>query len=938
MTQQRFYLLLILCVLLLTPVAAASSAPKAEVILRYVGARTVRGGEAVTLAARMRDGQNHQPLAGRMVTFHVAGRRFQATTDGAGLAVVTVMDLDPNLYTVQISAQETAQTRAQAEANTLVVTGLTPASVSAILAPGQSLIEQKKAVISGVDGPGDLIFSFDTTASMASYLPAVAGIAADVAAALLADGQDVTFGVITHRDYPNAFQSFGYTDAGGGPVLYHEAGGSAYQRLQALNPDSSLLNGSLAGLSAGGLGDPPASYSRALYESVAELAGDPNPTAGVLGYRPGARRAVLLFGDDVPHDNDLNQGVPNQVGAWSTGGDPGRNGTLEESANPALIGPPNNDDLDLQQVLALMAANDTPLVAMVLNPFFAPYWSHWASLTGGEQVTTYEAALAEVSRHLQNPAPAGDVRLTAQSGFESWVQINPSTYPSVTAPADLDFAVTITPPPGTASGQYNFVVNLLADSRVAATQTVSITVPGGVNLHLEMEANSLLVGPGSDLDYTLFYSNTGNQAATGVLLTETVPLYTRYNAAGSAPGWQCPDTSPGGTVCTLTIGPLAAASGGQAVFAVQVETGLPITLTHILNQAELGDDGGNGPELVPTDNQAQLQTLVVQPTPTSAPTATPTETPTSTFTPTPTVTPTDGATATPTSTPTGGATATSTATPTLTPTGGATATATATATSTPTLGPGVMALGVVADPPNNSRVQPGQIVTYTLTVRNEGGEPLTQVQLFVTIPDGSALITESVTPPPTPAQVGGGEGDLARVSQTGGLGWQVAAISGGEHFIAHFAVRVLPDSQITTLRSDVQAVSAQNPQGITRVVSHPLQPTAIQLSRFTAERQEQGIVVSWQTVMEVDSLGFHLWRGTNPNRNQATRLTQEMTPAQGRLVGANYTLQDGTAQAGHSYFYWLEEVEVSGASHFYGPTSLSIPSTHVYLPFMVSSQ
>src|SRR5205085_3975855 len=76
--------------------------------------------------------------------------------------------------------------------------------------------------------------------------------------------------------------------------------------------------------------------------------------------------------------------------------------------------------------------------------------------------------------------------------------------------------------------------------------------------------------PGSTLTYTVSYTNTGNQGASGVVLTETVPTGTTYVATGSS-AWSCADNSPGGTACTINVGTVAGGGGnGTATFKVTV--------------------------------------------------------------------------------------------------------------------------------------------------------------------------------------------------------------------------------------------------------------------------------------------------------------------------------------------------------------------------------
>jgi uncharacterized repeat protein (TIGR01451 family)/fimbrial isopeptide formation D2 family protein len=117
----------------------------------------------------------------------------------------------------------------------------------------------------------------------------------------------------------------------------------------------------------------------------------------------------------------------------------------------------------------------------------------------------------------------------------------------------------------------------------------------------------LLTSPGQVLDYLITYGNVGNQDATGVVLTETVPANTRFTAAASTPGWSCADGSAPGTRCELTIGSLSL-TPGTAVFAVQVDSALGPAVTEIVNEVAISDDGlENDPTapIIPSTDQAQ---------------------------------------------------------------------------------------------------------------------------------------------------------------------------------------------------------------------------------------------------------------------------------------------------------------------------------------------
>jgi hypothetical protein len=72
------------------------------------------------------------------------------------------------------------------------------------------------------------------------------------------------------------------------------------------------------------------------------------------------------------------------------------------------------------------------------------------------------------------------------------------------------------------------------------------------------------------------------------------------------------------------------------------------------------------------------------------------------------------------------------------------------------------------------------------------------------------------------------------------------------------------------------------------------------------------IVFTWETVSEVDTAGFLLYRSDSPT-GPFSPIIETPIPAKGDpLVGASYEYKDRDVVWGQRYYYQLEEVERSG--------------------------
>jgi uncharacterized repeat protein (TIGR01451 family) len=137
------------------------------------------------------------------------------------------------------------------------------------------------------------------------------------------------------------------------------------------------------------------------------------------------------------------------------------------------------------------------------------------------------------------------------------------------------------------------------------------------DLVLNKTDGGITTAPGGTIVYTLTYTNTGPSDATGVVISDTVPANTTFNATASAPTvWSCPDGSPAGTSCTTSIGTVPGNNTpGIVTFAVTVNNPLPPGVTQIDNAATVGDDGTHGPDPTPPNNSSSDTTPLNVPPP-----------------------------------------------------------------------------------------------------------------------------------------------------------------------------------------------------------------------------------------------------------------------------------------------------------------------------------
>ena len=103
---------------------------------------------------------------------------------------------------------------------------------------------------------------------------------------------------------------------------------------------------------------------------------------------------------------------------------------------------------------------------------------------------------------------------------------------------------------------------------------------------------------------------------------------------------------------------------------------------------------------------------------------------------------------------------------------------------------------------------------------------------------------------------------------------------------------------------------------------HDAQPLAATLVSFTAEAEENQVLVSWETASEIDTLGFTIYRSDGAD-NELAVLAFVPSQSPGSTAGAAYTYADAGVAAGQTYWYWLESVDLAGVTRMHGPVQVT---------------
>ena len=352
--------------------------------------------------------------------------------------------------------------------------GVTPASVSLTLLPGQSAQVQKSVETSPIPPMPDIVLLADTTGSMGPAITNVRNNATAIMDAVRAEQADSQFGAAEYRDF-NCSDPF------------------AYRLNQAI---TSSIPSAQAGINQWAIGngcDTPEAQLNALFE----LATNP-----ATAFRPGSSRIVAWFGDASGHNPSGGHTLAQTITALQAA-------SIRVVAVNVASG--FGDGLN--------ATGQASAIAMATGGNFFP------SATN-DQVA--DAILAGLS----NLPVAVTHTVSCDPGVSA--SLLPASR-SGTSGDTFSFDETVSVDAGTLAGVYEctveFLVNGVSTGDPAFVEEITITVPAP-DLRIT-KTGPAQVTEGDNIVYSLVATNLGPTTATGVVVTDPVPAGTTFVSASA---------------------------------------------------------------------------------------------------------------------------------------------------------------------------------------------------------------------------------------------------------------------------------------------------------------------------------------------------------------------------------------------------------------------
>jgi Integrin beta chain VWA domain len=337
---------------------------------------------------------------------------------------------------------------------------VTPPSVTATLAPGESLTVEKTVTLPAVPPKLDLVLDVDLSGSYGDDLPNIKALSPGIFDAVRAGVADSEFGLVSFVDYP--FSPWGASSTGD----------YAYQRDQDLTADKTTWVNSVNAMTLHFGGDEPESQLESLYQAATGAGRDVSPPGASLG--------------DVPAGQGIGfRADATKVVAMTT------DASFHVAGDSLCVGPappcpfPYPGPSFADTVTALNGAGVK--VIAIKAPGSTTQMDDIAAATGGA-VTTTGSSSAEIADAILGALEELTFTVTGNPVGCAPLDISfsPTSHTGVAGGSTVVFSETITVPPGTTGvPSVTCTVEFKADDTVIGVQTITISIVQEVGIDIK---------------------------------------------------------------------------------------------------------------------------------------------------------------------------------------------------------------------------------------------------------------------------------------------------------------------------------------------------------------------------------------------------------------------------------------------------------------------
>jgi uncharacterized repeat protein (TIGR01451 family) len=210
----------------------------------------------------------------------------------------------------------------------------------------------------------------------------------------------------------------------------------------------------------------------------------------------------------------------------------------------------------------------------------------------------------------------------------------------------------------------------------------------------------------------------------------------------------------------------------------------------------------------------------------------------------------------------------------------------------------------------------GQLVTYRLTVTNNGPAVATNVTINEPLPASVALF--SATP------------SIGTCGGTTTIACSLGTLAVGNSQFVDLIVQAnntgVVTNTATVSRTETDPVSSNDSSTATTTV---LAVTLVRLRDFTVTQEREKALITWHTSFESDNLGFNIWRESGGQRVKVNKsliagsalISKHHDDDHERGPSHTYRFRDKLDSPNAFVQYWLEDVDIAGHHTMHGPVS-----------------